>query len=290
MRFLPAFAAAAAIFAHTAQAEGHITADTVVATVGDTEITLAHMIVLRATLPQQYQTLPPELLFQGVLDQLVQQQILSDTVEALSKGSQATLDNETRSLGAAEAIAVISADALTEDAVQAAYDTMVDGVSGEKEWKVSHILFTQEDGMAAGVAEEEARAAIVELNDGANFEELARAQSDGPSGPSGGALGWYAKDGQLVAEFENAMSEMDAGTISAEPVQTQFGWHILRVEEVRNREVPGLDELRPQIEEQISRQAIEETIEALSTNQNVTRMTADEIDPEVLNDLSLLED
>ena len=108
----------------TASAEGHASADTVVATVNGTDITLGHMVVLRQRLPQQYQQLPPDVLFDGLLDQLVQQTLLGDQVEDLSTVSQIQLDNEERALRAAEEVRRVVNEAMTDEAIQTAYDEL----------------------------------------------------------------------------------------------------------------------------------------------------------------------
>ena len=180
-------------------ADGHVSADTVVATVNGTDITLGHMIVLRSRLPAQYQQLPAETLFDGILDQLVQQTLLGQTLDTLSKGSLMTIENEERALKASEVIAEISAEAVTDEALQAAYDARFVGVEPGQEYNASHILVE---------TEEEAMALIEELNGGADFATLAQEKSTGPSGPNGGQLGWFGT-GAMVKPFEDAVVSME---------------------------------------------------------------------------------
>lgn len=287
MRFIHGIALSLALCAGAAKADEHISADTVVATVGDTEITLAHMIVLKSRLPQEYQSLPAPIIWEGVLDQLVQQTLLGQTIDQMTAGSQAVLDNEERALRASEAIIEIGEAAATDEAIEAAYAEMVDGQAGEKEWNVDHILFQQEEGAEPGAAEAEAVATISDLEGGADFATLARERSDGPSGPSGGELGWFGR-GALVPEFEQAMAAMEPGTISSEPVQTRFGWHIIRLNDVRNREAPPLEEVRTQLVEEVRRAAIDARIAEIQAGVEVTRTPADQIDPAVLDNVDLL--
>ncbi|MDD9921128.1 MAG: peptidylprolyl isomerase [Boseongicola sp.] len=262
----------------TAQAESHASADTVVATVNGTEITLGHMIVLKQRLPQQYQSLAPDVLFDGIMDQLVQQTLLGDLSGELSPGSIATLENEERALRAAEAIRGIVREAMTDEALQAEYETSYGEVLPESEFNASHILVD---------TEEEAIAIIEELTGGADFAELAAEKSTGPSGPNGGQLGWFGK-GAMVPPFEEAVLAMEAGTISEVPVQTQFGWHVIRLNETREVPPPSLEEVRPQLFDQIRRRAVESRAAELEAASDVTRMTKEDIDPALLDDLSLL--
>ena len=276
-RALP-LAAALMISAPAAlMAEGHADAETVVASVNGTEITLGHMIVLKQRLPAQYQQLPPDVLFNGVLDQLVQQTLLGQSGDDLSVGSVKTLENEERALRASEVIRGVAEGATTDEALQAAYDEAFAGAEPETEYNASHILVE---------TEEEAAAIVTELEGGADFATLAQERSTGPSGPNGGQLGWFGM-GAMVAPFEKAVVAMEPETISA-PVQTQFGWHVIRLNEVRQMEAPTLDEVRDQLTEQLQRSAIEARIAELTEGAEVTRATVEDIDPALLDDLSLL--
>ena len=287
MRFYIGFVASIAMLAGVARAENHVSADTVVATVGETEITLGHMIVLKQRLPREYQSLPPAIIFEGVLDQLVQQTLLGQMVDQLSPGSQAALDNEARALRASEAVLDIGADAVTDAAVEAAYAEMVASQSGDKEWNVDHILFQPQEGDEEGAAKARAEQAIADLDQGADFAQMARERSTGPSGPSGGALGW-AGLGAFVPEFEQAMTALEAGTYTAQPVETRFGWHVIRLNEVRAVEAPALDAIRPQIEDSLRREAVDAAIATIAETTNVTRQGVEDIDPATLDDVDLL--
>lgn len=286
---LPAIALAVALPC-TSLAEGHVSADTVVATVGETDITLGHMMVMKQRLPGQYQQLPPDILFNGILDQLVQQTLLGQEVDALSTGSIKTIENEERAIRASEAIVDLTEERVTDEAVQSAYDAAYS--EGEPEWDVSHILFTAEgdaaeDDPAVAEARAKAEQAIADLGAGADFAELARERSEGPSGPNGGKLGWYG-EGALVPEFENAMKAMEPGTVSAEPVRTQFGYHVIQLHGTRTTEPPALDLVRGEIVDTLQREAVEARVAELEETVEVTR-DVEGIDPAVLDDLSLLE-
>ncbi|MEO0918162.1 MAG: peptidylprolyl isomerase, partial [Pseudomonadota bacterium] len=262
----------------SAAADGHISADTIVATVGETEITLGHMIVLRQQLPQQYQQLPPDVLYNGILDQLVQQTLLGDQVDTLSRTSQISLDNEARALRAAEEVRRIVEDAVTDEAIQTAYDEAFGNAEPETEYNASHILVE---------TEEEAANLITELDGGADFAELAMEKSTGPSGPRGGELGWFGS-GAMVAPFEEAVVALEVGAISA-PVQTQFGWHVIRLNETRVKGAPPLAQVRGQLQEGIQAQAIEARINELTDGADITRPEIEGLDPAVLSDVTLLD-
>ena len=273
-----AFAAALVIgLPFGAMADGHVTADTVVATVNGKELTLGHMIVLKQRLPQQYQTLPADVLFDGIMDQLVQQTLLGDQVEELPVGARLTVENEERALRANEEIKRVAEAALTDEALRAAYETAYGDAEPEKEYNASHILVR---------TEEEAAALIEQLDGGADFAELAKEKSEGPSGPRGGELGWFGK-GAMVPTFEEAVIALDVGAIS-EPIQTQFGWHVIKLNDTRLSDGPSLDEVRGELSDVVQREAIEARIAELEGGAEITRMTVEDIDPALLDDLSLL--
>lgn len=253
--------------------------DTVVATVNGTDITLGHMIIARARLPEQYQQLPDDVLFTGILEQLVQQTALSDTFEGdLPARVELSLDNERRSLKAGEVIEQVMADPLDEDDVQAAYDAEYGNVEPDKEFDASHILVE---------TEEEANAVKTQLDEGADFAEVAREKSTGPSGPGGGALGWFGK-GMMVPAFENAVMEMEPGAVS-DPVETQFGWHVIKLNDVRDGEAPELETVREEIELQLRQTRVQTAIEAITAGAEVDTSASEAIDPSVLNNIEWLE-
>jgi peptidyl-prolyl cis-trans isomerase C len=250
---------------------------TVVANVDGVEITLGHMLVAKATLPQQYQQLPDEVLFPGILDQLVQQTALEQSFEGdLPKRVELSMENERRSLVAGEAIEKILATAVTDEALQAAYDATYANAEPTKEFNASHILVE---------TKEEAKALVEELKDGADFAATAREKSTGPSGPGGGSLGWFGP-GAMVPEFETAVATMEAGEIS-DPVQTQFGWHVIKLNEVRNAEAPAMEDVRTELEQQVRSEAVTAAVDALVADADVNRDGADGIDPSVLSTLTL---
>lgn len=254
-------------------------ADMVIATVNGVDITLGNMIVMRARLPEQYQSLPDETLYNGILEQIIQQLALGSGMEGkLSRGSELALENERRAFLAGEALSVVAEAALSEEALQALYDERYAGAPTTQEYNASHILLA---------TEEEAAAVKAEIDAGADFAELARSRSTGPSAANGGNLGWF-EQGMMVEPFEQAVMALGVGEVSG-PVQTEFGWHIIRLNEVRLKEAPPLDEVRAELNGELQNAAIEEAIAAATGSAEVVRAEV-QIDPAVLRDLSLVAD
>ncbi|MGC1502592.1 MAG: peptidylprolyl isomerase [Sulfitobacter sp.] len=271
--------AVAVSFALPVAAEDAPTVDTVVATVNGTEITLGHMIIARATLPEQYQGLPDEVLFKGILDQLVQQTALADTYEGeLPKRVTLSLENETRSLTAGEVIEGVMAAPVDEDAITAAYDAQYKDQDAGEEYNASHILVE---------TEEEANTIKEALDNGADFAEMAREKSTGPSGPGGGSLGWFGT-GMMVPSFEAAVVAMEPGTVSA-PVETQFGWHVIKLNETRKTEAPALEDVREELELQVRQTLVQTRIEEITEQADVDRMAEQVIDPALIKNIEWLE-
>ena len=122
-----------------------------------------------------------------------------------------------------------------------------------KQYKARHILVeTQSDAVAI----------IAELDGGADFEELAKTRSTGPTGPSGGDLGWFSPE-RMVEPFSNAVIALEDGSYSEEPVQTQFGWHVILREESRDNEPPTLESVRDTIKQRVEQTKLQRYIESL---------------------------
>ena len=254
-----------------------VAADTVVATVNGTEITVGHMIVALARLPQQYQQLPDEVLFPGILEQLIQQLAISATGDGtLSTGSALALENERRQFLAAEVLGGLSEGAVTEEALQALYAERYAEAEPSREYNASHILVA---------TEEEAAAIKAEVEGGADFAALALEKSTGPSGPNGGDLGWFGP-GMMVEPFEQAVVALEPGQVS-DPVQTQFGWHVIRLNETRLKEAPALDEVRDELASELQTRAVDAAVAAATEAAEIVRNDAG-IDPAVLRNLDLV--
>ncbi len=241
----------------TAAAPADWTAETVLATVNGRNITLGNLISALSSLPPQYQGLPDEALMTGLLDQLVDQTLLADTVSTDPAedplAMRIAVENERRGTLASLAVQERVGKPLDPAEVQAAYDARVAALQPAKEWNAAHILVA---------TEEEAKDIKAQLDGGADFAAIAKERSTDPgSGSNGGSLGWFGA-GQMVPEFETAVVALQSGQIS-DPVQSQFGWHIVRLDEIRDSVLPSLDELRPEIENELRQKKLEAELAAL---------------------------
>ncbi len=151
---------------------------------------------------------------------------------------------------------------ITDEAVQTRYASYLEENPPQEEISARHILLEKE---------EEAKAVIAELDQGADFATLAGERSVGPSKAQGGDLGYFG-EGQMVPEFSEAAFALQKGAYSKEPVQTQFGWHVILVEDRRTGTPPSLEELDPKLREEMTRDNINTLIEELRADATIEMM------------------
>ena len=186
--------------------------------------------------------------------------------EAQKKGLDATDEFKAQMELARQAILIRQlfedyrkANPVSDADVKAAYDKLVAANSG-KEYKARHILVATED---------EAKKVIADLKKGAKFEDLAKKLSKDPgSGANGGDLDWTNPAG-LVPEFSQAMIKLKKGETTQVPVKSEFGWHVIRLDDVREQSFPKLEEIKPQLAQQLQQQKLQEYQESLRSKAKV---------------------
>jgi peptidyl-prolyl cis-trans isomerase C len=203
-----------------------------------------------------------------VLDQIKQELIAREVFmqEARKRGLDASEDYKTQLELARQTILIrqLFADfqkknPVTDADIKAEYDKFAKE-NGGKEYRARHILVE---------TEADAKALIADIKKGGNFEELAKKASKDPgSGANGGDLDWAAA-GSYVPEFSGAMVKLDKGQMTDTPVKTQFGFHIIRVDDVRDAQLPKLEEVRPQIAQQLQQQKLSAYQEGLRSKAKI---------------------
>lgn len=141
---------------------------------------------------------------------------------------------------------------ITDAQIKAAYEAQKTKV-GSKEYRARHILVEKED---------EAKAITEQLKKGARFEDLAKGSKDTGSAKNGGDLDWAAPD-SYVKPFSEALVKLNKGQVTEIPVQTQFGWHVIRLDDVRDTQFPPLEQVTPQIREGLQQQRVQAYVETL---------------------------
>lgn len=221
----------------------------VVAKVGDAEITEADMAFAAQDLGQELQRFPPTQWRKLLLDVMIDMELMAHAAR------EAGLDKDPdfqKQLEFLELRALRNAylgqkvdGGITEDDVKAAYDKQFADYEGPEELSASHILVKEKA---------EAEEIIKQLDEGADFAELAREKSTGPSGPNGGSLGYFTQ-GQMVKPFEEAALALEPGSYTKEPVETQFGWHVILLNDKRRQAKPELEAVAQGLRQQLMREA-----------------------------------
>ena len=255
------------------------TADTVVATVNGKDITLGNMIAMRESLPPQYLQLDDQTLFNGILDQIIQQEALAEATEGnLKKRDTLTIENNTRSYLAGVMIDQTAKASVTDEALQALFDERYGQQEPGQEYHAAHILVETED---------EAKSIEADLQSGGDFGAIAKEKStDRGSAAAGGDLGWFGL-GMMVKPFEDAVVALKPGEISA-PVQSQFGWHIIKLDEVRTAAKKTIADVHDELAGELQGNAVEAKVKELTDAAKVEKMT-DGIDPAILKNAGLID-
>ena len=234
-----------------------------VAKVGDATITEADIAFASRDFADQLRQVPPTQ-WRGVLtDVMVDMQVMANAARAAGIDEEPEFQRQveflkTRALRNAYLAREVE-QKITDADVQAAYDKEFADYAGEEERHARHILVE---------TKEEAEAIIKDLENGADFAELAKEKSTGPSGPNGGDLGYFAK-GRMVKEFSDAAFALEVGQFTKEPVQTQFGWHVIKLEDVRKQPAPELDEVRERIRQELLRARYAKVMEELKASTEI---------------------
>ena len=225
--------------------------DPVVAKVGGDEIHASEVSEAAQSLPEELRGMPAPVLFPMLLDQLVDRRIIIQAARKQGLANDPAVQRQVaRATDTALQNALLTreiAPTLTDEAIKARYDRDFAGKAGEQEAHARHILVTDE---------ETAKRIIVELKGGADFAELAKKNSTDPAGSSnGGDLGYF-KRGDMLPEFAEAAFALKPGQVTEIPVKTRFGWHVIKLEDLRTSPPPPLDQVQGEIRQQLIQEGV----------------------------------
>ena len=237
--------------------------DAVVATVGDLEIRQSELDLAMSNLDSQLAQLPDEQKKVAALSSAIEVKLLVEgaTAEGLDKTDDFKKrlnfisDRELHNAYFRKHVA----DAVTDAEVKARYEKEVAALPKEEEVKAAHILVA---------TEEEAKDVIKQLDSGKDFAELAKEKSTDSNKDDGGDLGWFGK-GRMVPEFEEAAFKLEKGTYTKEPVKSQFGFHVIKVEDKRISPPPAFEQVEPQVRQLVMRDKYMELIKKAKAEQKV---------------------
>jgi peptidyl-prolyl cis-trans isomerase C len=221
------------------------------------------------SLPQQYQQMPMQVLFGMLLDRVIDFQLLANEAERQNLEKDPTVQ-----VSLAEARTEVLRDALirrkieegtTDAKLHERYDQLKQSPNfAQPEVHARHILLK---------SKEDAQAVIKELQGGADFAKLAQQHSTGPSAANGGDLGYFRHD-QMVPAFADAAFALQPGQFTTEPVQTQFGWHVIMVLDRRTVE-PSFEESEPQLRQDLAREIVTALVSNLQQGAKIQRFNLD---------------
>ena len=247
--------------------------DPVVATVDGTEIHQSDVLAAAQSLPAQLRQMPLPMIYPVLLDRLIDAQLLSGEAERRNLGEQPEVAEEieqamTRARDQVLRGALVQGaieEGVTEEKIRQRYEEMKRQEDfAHEEVKARHILLEDE---------QTAREVIEKLQGGADFAELAKEYSTGPSAENGGDLGYFRRE-QMVPEFSEAAFGLQPGEFSQEPVQSQFGYHVIQVEDRREVE-PSFEEVAPQLQQQVAQEVVADLVEGLREGADIQRFNPD---------------
>jgi peptidyl-prolyl cis-trans isomerase C len=258
-----------------AQAAQPALKDPVVATVNGQPIRLSELEVAQQSLPQQYRNMPLQAVFPALLDRIID----SKLVVQEGKKSKVTEDPAFKKRMAFVEDQVLQdfwiqreiARQVTADKLQKRYEERLKQMPTEEEVHARHILVSTED---------EAKALIAEIKKGTAFDKLAKEKStDKASGAEGGDLGWFKKS-DMVKEFADAAFNLKKGELTEAPVKTQFGYHVIKVEDRRKAPPPAFEEMADQLKEEMAREAVTAQLDQLRSGAKIEKFAMDGAKPD----------
>jgi len=243
--------------------------DTVVAIVDGVAVHRSELEEVARGLPEQFQQMPLQMLYGILLDRVIDFRLLANEAERLD-----VADDPAVEAALARARADVLRDALVQQKIRE--ETTADKLRERYEGLKQREDFAQQEVHARHIlteSEEEARAVIEELQGGADFAALAEERSVGPSAEGGGDLGFFRRE-QMVPEFAEAAFALEPGEITTEPVQTQFGWHVIKVLDRRTAE-PTFAESEPQLRQELARDIVTALVADLREDAEIERFNLD---------------
>jgi peptidyl-prolyl cis-trans isomerase C len=243
--------------------------DPVVAKVNGQDIRLSELNQAAQSLPPELRSIPPQTLFPMLLDQQIDRKAL--VTEARKSG----LDKDPavqKQMAMAEDAALQNAllsrqigPLVTDDAVRARYEKDIAGKPGEEEAHARHILVP---------TEEEAKKIIADLKKGADFAALAKQYSKDPGAAQGGDLGWFKKD-EMVPAFSAAAFALQPGQVSDKPVKTEFGWHVIKLEDKRQAQPPSFEQARDGLRQKMIQEGVQNAVKQARSEVTVEKFNMD---------------
>jgi len=265
IRFLAGAALAALITVMQPASVQAATDDPVVAKVNGHEIKQSDVVHAQRLLPKQYQQIPLQMIMPNLVDSLIDSYLTAqygiDNNFKKTEEFKSEMGRIEQQVLQRMALNTEITSKVTDDAIRARFDKFIADQGKKEEIHARHILLKTED---------EAKAVIAELDKGGDFAELAKKKSTGPSGPKGGDLGYFGP-GQMVPEFEKAAFALKKGEHSSVPVKTQFGYHVIKVEDRRTATPPTFEESKGRLRNELTQDVATRFMAKLRTSAKIEK-------------------
>ena len=254
-----------------------LSADTPFIEVNGKVIKFGSAIIAFSKIQQRNVNFDKNTIFSQIVQQLVNEELLSQKIDKENKLTLLALEHEKRSAKAAQMVSKILKNFPNDELVKSAYQNLTNEFKGSLEYNASHIL-VKEEGQAKTIRKD--------ISNGKNFEALAKEHSIGPSGKNGGNLNWFDLN-SMVPEFSTALMVLSEGDIS-QPVQTKFGWHLIKLNKTREKKIPEFEKIKAQLVQNLRQKKINDYLNSLNENSKINFVGKD-INPNEITNTKLLE-
>ncbi len=245
----------------------------IVANVNNEDISLETMIHAMNELPPEIQSQPFMSYYEDLLERVIDIKLFAQEGKKMKLNEEpsvkAAIDFVIEKVLMQAFLSKYVQENIKEENLKASYNNFIADETSREEIKASHILMDTES---------EAIDVINMLNNGDDFAELAKNKSTGPSGPSGGDLGWF-KRGQMVPPFEKAAFSLNKNEITQRPVQTQFGWHVIKIFDKRIPEAPSFESMKSKLIQDLERKIVSKKIQNLRNDALIEKLSSSELEP-----------
>ena len=254
-----------------------LSADTPFIEVNGKIIKFGSAIIAFSKIRQSNRVFDQKTVFSQIVQQLVNEELLSQRIDKENQLTLLALEHEKRSAKAAQMVSKILKDFPNDELLNSAYQNLTEQLKNTLEYNASHILVKEED---------QAKTILADLKSGKAFEEMAKEHSIGPTGKNGGNLDWFDLN-NMVPEFSTALIVLSEGDIS-QPVKTKFGWHLIKLNKTREKKLPELKDVKSQLVQNLRQKKINDYLNSLTENSKIEFLGKD-IEPNEIANIKLLE-
>ncbi len=255
-----------------------LSADTPFIEVNGKIVKFGSAIIAFSKIRQSNGSFDEKTIFSQVVQQLINEELLSQNIDKENRLTMLALEHEKRSAKAAQMVSKILNNFPNDELLNSAYKNLTEQYENALEYNASHIL-VEEEGQAKTI--------LKDLKGGKAFEEMAKEHSIGPTGKNGGKLDWFELN-NMVPEFSTALMVLSEGDIS-QPVKTKFGWHLIKLNKTREKKIPQFKDIKPQLVQSLRQKKVNDYLSSLTENSKIEFLGKD-INPNEIANIKLLEE